>query len=80
MEGFYILRWMQQDKNFEEHPNKARIMYFARSFNLHPLLIQYLFFHNIKNWQAIYQFLYPSIDNLHDPFLLNDMKKLSQEY
>ncbi len=44
MEGFYILRWMQQDKNLEEHPNKARIMYFARAFNLHPLLIQYLFF------------------------------------
>ena len=49
MEGFYILRWIQQDKNLEEHPNKARIMYFARSFNLHPSLIQYLFFHNIKH-------------------------------
>ncbi|HFJ9524067.1 MULTISPECIES: single-stranded-DNA-specific exonuclease RecJ [Bacillus] len=66
---------MQQDKNLEEHPNKARIMYFARAFNLHPLLIQYLFFHNIKNWQDIYQFLYPSIDNLYDPFLFNDMRK-----
>ena len=44
MEGFFILHWIQQDKDLEEHPNKARIMYFARSFNLPPLLIQYLFF------------------------------------
>ncbi|MBG9840102.1 MULTISPECIES: single-stranded-DNA-specific exonuclease RecJ [Bacillus cereus group] len=75
MEGFFILHWIQQDKDLEEHPNKARIMYFARSFNLPPLLIQYLFFHNIKNWQDIYQFLYPSIDNLYNPFLCNDMRK-----
>ena len=46
--GIFILHWIQQDKDLEEHPNKARIMYFARSFNLPPLLIQYLFFHNIK--------------------------------
>ncbi|WP_231505668.1 single-stranded-DNA-specific exonuclease RecJ [Bacillus sp. EB01] len=51
------------------------IRYYARSFNIHPIIMQYLFLNGFNDTEAISKFLYPSSKEFHDPFLLNDMKK-----
>lgn len=58
-----------------KHPKKDKIIYNSRYYNCHPLLIQYLFLHGIEDSEGLYNMFYPSYDNFHDPFLLNDMKK-----
>ncbi|TDK61757.1 single-stranded-DNA-specific exonuclease RecJ [Bacillus salipaludis] len=69
------MNWITKDVPLELHPEKNQIIYFSRSFNFHPLLIQYLYSHGIKGFEGLYDFFYPSYGNLHNPFLLKDMKK-----
>ncbi|MDR6124064.1 single-stranded DNA-specific DHH superfamily exonuclease [Bacillus sp. SLBN-46] len=69
------MNWTKSDSDFGSHPLQNKIMYYARSFNLHPILMQYLFLNGIKTTDTIYQFIYPSYTSFHNPFLLNDMKK-----
>ncbi|WP_375137334.1 single-stranded-DNA-specific exonuclease RecJ [Cytobacillus oceanisediminis] len=69
------MHWINNDVPFQEHPKKDKIIYYSRYFNCHPLLMQYLFLHGMENTEELYNIFSPSFDNLHDPFLLNDMKK-----
>lgn len=69
------MNWITNHVPLEQHPEKNKIIYYSRSFNFHPLLIQYLYSHGIKGFDEIHKFFYPSYDYLHNPFLLKDMKK-----
>jgi single-stranded-DNA-specific exonuclease len=71
----YLKEWQYQDISFKNHPENFYIRYFSRCFRIHPLLLKYLFSLGYQTRDAIVQFLFPSIDQLHDPFLLKDMKK-----
>ncbi|MGJ9381846.1 single-stranded-DNA-specific exonuclease RecJ [Salipaludibacillus sp. CF4.18] len=51
------------------------IHYLARQFNIDPIVMKVLCAKGLKNEEVISEFFYPSIENLHDPFLLNDMRK-----
>jgi single-stranded-DNA-specific exonuclease len=57
------------------HPKKDLICFFARQYNCHPLLVQYLFLHGVDTSEKISRFLYPTTENFYDPFLLNDVEK-----
>ncbi|NLP46195.1 MAG: single-stranded-DNA-specific exonuclease RecJ [Epulopiscium sp.] len=48
------------------------------SYNISPLLKKLLSQRNITTPEAMKRFLEPSIENLHDPFLLQDMKQAIQ--
>lgn len=43
--------------------------------NIHPLVGQILWSRGIRSKEALESFLYPSVNQLHDPFLLHDMDK-----
>ncbi|MFA1711487.1 single-stranded-DNA-specific exonuclease RecJ [Peribacillus frigoritolerans] len=66
---------MNSDVSLDLHPNKASIIYYSRYYGLHPLLMHHLFLHGMDSQEKIDPFLFPSMGQFHDPFLLNDMKK-----
>ncbi len=47
----------------------------AKELNLHPVLAELLINKGIETKEKAMKFLYPSLDDLHDPFLLPDMDK-----
>lgn len=49
--------------------------YISKSLQINPLIAQILINRGIKTVEGINDFLTSSINNLHDPFLLPDMKK-----
>lgn len=49
--------------------------YFSRTFNLDPLIVDFLYQNGLHTEKAFYDFLFPNANQLHDPFLLNDMSK-----
>lgn len=51
-------------------------MYYSRQLLIDPILGHYLFLHGINDEEKLKKFLDPDIEkDLHNPFLLNDMKK-----
>ena len=50
----------------------------AKELNLDPVLVELLLNKGIDNEDAARKFLYPELDDLHDPFLLPDMDKAIQ--
>ena len=70
------LNWVPIDIPLEQHPNYPLIMYLSRQFLIDPMLGHYLFLHGFNNEEKLKKFLNPNIvEDLHDPFLMNDMKK-----
>lgn len=70
------LNWVPIDIPLEQHPNYPLIMYLSRQFLIDPILGHYLFLHGFNNEEKLKKFLDPNIvEDLHDPFLMNDMKK-----
>ncbi|MBS4171813.1 single-stranded-DNA-specific exonuclease RecJ [Bacillus sp. FJAT-49736] len=68
--------WLPFDSSIEQHPKYPYIMYVSRQYNIDPMLGHYLFFHGYDNEEKVQKFFYPDLSrDLHDPFLLNDMKK-----
>ncbi|WP_316572079.1 single-stranded-DNA-specific exonuclease RecJ [Neobacillus sp. YIM B06451] len=67
--------WAPFDLPLEVHPDKGLITYLARQFNIEPVLMHHLYVHGLKDEEALSVFLFPSLKDLHDPFLLNDMQK-----
>jgi single-stranded-DNA-specific exonuclease len=59
----------------DTNPNKSKIMFLARRFNLSPLMMNYLFAYDIKTEGELSKFIYPSVEDFHNPFELNDMTK-----
>lgn len=70
------LNWVPLDIPLEQHPNYPLIMYLSRQFLIDPIIGHYLFLHGFNNEEKLKKFLEPNIvEDLHDPFLMNDMKK-----
>src|SRR4051812_33658012 len=67
--------WRQVSPPLCSHPNKPLIYYLARQTCIEPILMHGLYEQGIKTEEQVWSFLYPSISHLHNPFLLNDMKK-----
>ena len=47
----------------------------AKELNLHPIIAELLVNKGLETKEDIENYLYPSLDSLHDPFLLPDMDK-----
>ncbi len=67
--------WRQINPQLNSHPNKSLIYFLARQTCIEPILMHGLFEQGINTEERVWSFLYPSINDLHNPFLLNDMKK-----
>lgn len=67
--------WIEVNPSLESHPNKNLIHYLARSTCLDPLLMYEIYKQGFKTEEQVWKFLFPSINHLHDPFLMNDMMK-----
>ncbi len=63
------MRW------FISSTNKEYLNYLASSASISPTIAQILVNRNIKTPEQVKDFLAPSLDNLHDPYLLPDMNK-----
>ena len=50
----------------------------AKELNLDPVLVELLLIKGIETKEAARRFLYPELEDLHDPFLLPDMDKAIQ--
>ncbi|WP_044784536.1 single-stranded-DNA-specific exonuclease RecJ [Bacillus thuringiensis] len=70
--------WKQLSIPFEQHPFQKRILYLSRQVNLDPLLGYHLFLQGMTTEEQFSSFLYPSVSQFHNPFLLNDMKQAVQ--
>lgn len=69
------MKWEMAGSALEHPPLDNFINYFAKQFDLHPIMMKHLFLRGMNNEEKIFSFLYPSIRELYDPFQLNDMKK-----
>jgi single-stranded-DNA-specific exonuclease len=52
----------------------ARVDHLFRSLKIHPVLCQILVQRGIDTFEAAHDFFRPSLDKLHDPFLMKDME------
>ncbi|MDR6553972.1 single-stranded-DNA-specific exonuclease RecJ [Paenibacillus qinlingensis] len=69
------MNWKHLDLPIDVHPQKAKILYYSRKYNLHPLVMLNLFCNGYDDTSKIEAFLFPTMDQLHSPFLFKDMKK-----
>ncbi len=54
--------------------NREYLNYLAHTFSISPVLAQVLVNRGLKEPDSIKEFLYPSLSNIHDPFLMPDMR------
>ncbi|WP_143414898.1 single-stranded-DNA-specific exonuclease RecJ [Geobacillus sp. E263] len=68
-------KWIHQQMKSTDKGKQA-IRYCAKVFDMDPLVVQMILMqHRPENFQDLYNFITPSFSQLHNPFLLNDMKK-----
>ncbi len=48
---------------------------FSKEFGIHPIISQILVNRGFQDKEVVRNYLYPSLNNLHSPFLMKDMKK-----
>ncbi|WP_409346940.1 single-stranded-DNA-specific exonuclease RecJ [Paenibacillus sp. MBLB4367] len=65
------MKWIEKPQNYSAHA----LSYYSSAFYVEPLTTKLLFSRGICNEDAFSKYAYPSITDLHNPFLLNDMKK-----
>jgi single-stranded-DNA-specific exonuclease len=63
-------RWV-----YKEMPEKGIAESLAKSLNINPLLTSILLQRNVSTFEEAKTFFRPSLDDLHDPFLMKDMDK-----
>ena len=63
-------RW--KIKNIED---EYAVQSLADSLNISEVLTKLLIIRNIKNFSQAKNFFRPSLDSLHDPFLMNGMEE-----
>ncbi len=54
--------------------NQEFLAYLSKKISISPVLAQVLVNRGMKDSESIKDFLYPSLNNIHDPFLLPDMR------
>ncbi len=62
-------RWTRQPAD------SSKVQQLQIALNIHPLLCELLVQRGIENYEQAKQFFRPSLDHLHDPFLMKDMDK-----
>ncbi|MEX3748365.1 single-stranded-DNA-specific exonuclease RecJ [Lysinibacillus xylanilyticus] len=67
--------WKQINPQLNSHPKESLITYLARQTCINPILMHGLYERGINTEEQLWKFLYPSVNDLHDPYLLNDLKK-----
>lgn len=65
-----MIQWEKRPYTYNIHVVK----YLAASSGLHINLVEMLYNRGITNEDDLYKLLYPKLTDLHDPFLLNDLK------
>lgn len=63
-------RWL-----LKEAPPQEKIMELSRSININPFLSAVLLQRGITDFSSAKKYFRPSLDDLHDPFLMKDMDK-----
>jgi len=53
--------------------NRRKCLFLSREWNLSPLMVQLLYNRGIKEEEKVKKFLYPSLEDLYDPFLMKGM-------
>lgn len=59
----------------ETSDNKETEAFLGKEFGIHPIISQILVNRGIRDTDAARRYLYPSLNDLHNPFLLKDIKK-----
>jgi len=67
------MRWTLKPK-----PNSEVVQELARSLSIDKILATLLAHRNISNFEEAKRFFRPSLEDLHDPFLMKDMNKAVQ--
>jgi len=62
-------RWRLRDEN------KQALNFLIREFGVSPILAKIIVNRDIGDADAVKSYLFPSLSNLHNPFLMQDMKK-----
>ena len=65
-------RWNYSTLSNDQKNRKDEL---AKELNLHPVLVELLLNRGLETAEEATRFLYPRLDDLHDPFLLPDMDK-----
>lgn len=68
------MNWKPLHIPFEQHPKRDYITYLAKQVSLDPLLGYHLFLQGVNTPEKIYSFIFPTLIQCHNPFLLNEMK------
>ncbi len=63
-------RWI-----FKDLPSRSQIEQLARAINTNPYLTTVLLQRGITDFESAKQFFRPTLDQLHDPFLMKDMDR-----
>lgn len=53
---------------------RDKIHLLSKQFELHPVFLYHLFLNGINNEEKLTTFLSPNLEDLHSPFLLNEME------
>lgn len=70
--------WQYQNIFHRSNPDRFYIRYFSRRFHLDHILMNYLYSQGYNTLREIQDYLHPSMEQLHDPFMLRDMKRAIQ--
>jgi single-stranded-DNA-specific exonuclease len=65
-----VKRWL-----YKEAPSKEQVEQLSKAINVNPYLSSILLQRGITDFDSAKQFFRPSLDDLHDPFLMKDMDK-----
>lgn len=65
-----VKRWL-----YKEMPDGEKVQALSAAINVNPYVSSILLQRGIENFDSAKKFFRPSLDNLHDPFLMKDMQK-----
>ena len=65
-----------KSKKIIENIEPQKIEEFAKSFNIHPIVVERIMSRGYESYEQFQEFLYPSENSYHNPFLLNGMIEL----
>ena len=61
--------------NLNDSGNKNTEELFSKEFGIHPIISQILINRGFRDIESARRYLYPSLNDLHSPFLMKDIKK-----
>jgi len=75
---FYLRKMIEKRWTLKEQPDKKQVLALADSLNISPILASLLIQRNVTNFFEAKKYFRPSLENLYDPFLMDDMAKASK--